>query len=61
MKSYEANPPVDQSNFYGLKNYDFEDLETHVATAKYEHDFNESMRLENITRYLDNERRFLFS
>ncbi len=54
--AYRANPPVDQSNFYGLKNYDFEDLETHVATVKLEHDFGPNARIENITRYLDNER-----
>ncbi len=54
--AYNANPPVDQSNFYGLKNYDFEDLETHVATAKLEHDFNANVRIENITRYLDSKR-----
>ncbi len=54
--AYNANPPVDQSNFYGLKNYDFEDLETHVATAKLEHDFSANVRIENITRYLDSER-----
>lgn len=54
--AYNANPSVDQSNFYGLKNYDFEDLETHVATAKLEHDFSANVRIENITRYLDSER-----
>ncbi len=54
--AYNANPPVDQSNFYGLRNYDFEDLTTHIATVKFEHDFNGNMRLENITRWLDNER-----
>lgn len=54
--AYNANPSVDQSNFYGLENYDFEDLETHVATAKLEHDFSANVRIENITRYLDSER-----
>lgn len=54
--AYNANPPVDQSNFYGLKDYDFEDLETHVATVKFEHDFSNNARIENTTRYLDNSR-----
>lgn len=54
--AYNANPPVDQSNFYGLRGYDFEDLKTQSATAKIEHDFSPTARIENITRWLDSKR-----
>jgi TonB-dependent siderophore receptor len=54
--AYNANPRVDQSNFYGLRNYDFEDLTTQVATVKFEHDFSANARIENITRWLDSDR-----
>lgn len=42
-----------RSNFYGLKGYDFEDIETDVATVQIEHDFSSTVQLENITRYID--------
>lgn len=54
--AYNATPPVDQSNFYGLKDYDFEDLETQIATAKIEHEFNDDVRIENVLRHIDNDR-----
>jgi catecholate siderophore receptor len=54
--AYQATPPVDQSIFFGLKNYDFEDIETKSATAKLEHDFSDSFTLRNTLRYLDSER-----
>lgn len=54
--AYEATPPVDQSNFYGLKNYDYEDIETKSGTLQLEHDFNESVTARNVLRYLDSER-----
>jgi catecholate siderophore receptor len=44
-------PPVSFENFYGLKNYDFEDVKNDVATAKIEHDFNDSVGLRNLFRY----------
>ena len=40
--AYNANPPVEQSNFYGLRDYDFEDLDTQIATVKLDHDFSEA-------------------
>ena len=43
-------PPVDFSNFYGLRDYDFEDVANHLGTAIIEHDFNESFTLRNLTR-----------
>jgi catecholate siderophore receptor len=54
--AYEATPAVDQSNFYGLKNYDYEDIETKSGTLQLEHDFNESLTVRNVLRYLDSER-----
>ena len=54
--AYEATPAVDQSNFYGLKNYDYEDIETKSGTLQLEHDFNESLTARNVLRYLDSER-----
>lgn len=54
--AYEATPAVDQSNFYGLRNYDFEDIETKSGTLQLEHDFNESVSARNVLRYLDSER-----
>jgi catecholate siderophore receptor len=54
--AFNANPPVDQSIFYGLKDYDFEDIESQVGTVQFEHDFNDAIDLQNITRYLDTDR-----
>ena len=54
--AYEATPPVDQSNFYGLKNYDFEDIQTKSGTLQLEHDFNENVTARNVLRYLESER-----
>ncbi len=44
-------PPVDYDNFYGIKGYDFEDIENDLATAIIEHDFSEELTLRNLTRY----------
>ncbi|MET0535742.1 MAG: TonB-dependent siderophore receptor [Steroidobacter sp.] len=54
--AYEATPGVDQSNFYGLKNYDYEDIETKAGTLQLEHDFNQTVTARNVLRYLDSER-----
>jgi catecholate siderophore receptor len=54
--AYNANPPVDQSNFYGLRNYDFEDVTSESATARIEHDFSEALTLSNVTRYVSTDR-----
>jgi catecholate siderophore receptor len=48
-------PPVDYSNFYGLKS-DFERTRTDIPTALIEHDFNESFSLRNLTRFGRNDR-----
>jgi catecholate siderophore receptor len=54
--AYEATPSVDQSTFFGLKNYDFEDVETKSGTLQLEHDFSETLTARNVLRYLDSER-----
>ena len=54
--AYEATPAVDQSNFYGLKNYDYEDVETKSGTLQIEHDFTDNITASNVLRYLDSER-----
>ena len=39
---YRDRPaPVPRHTYYGLKNRDFEDLNTDLATFKFEHDFND--------------------
>lgn len=54
--AYEATPSVDQSIFYGLKNYDYEDIETKSGTLQVEHDFSDAITARNVLRYLDSER-----
>ena len=54
--AYEARPAVDQSIFFGLKDYDYEDIETKAGTLQLEHDFNEHITARNVLRYLDSER-----
>ncbi len=44
-------PPVSYRNFYGLKGYDFEDIQTDVVTAQVDHDFTDSLRLRQVFRY----------
>ncbi|MFD2256577.1 TonB-dependent receptor [Luteolibacter algae] len=47
--------PVRDSNWYGLVDRDFEDTKTDIFTAIFEHDFNENLRLSNVSRYGRNE------
>jgi catecholate siderophore receptor len=44
-------PPVDFSNFYGLRDYDFEDIQNDMVTGLVEHDISDSASLRNISRY----------
>ena len=46
-----ATPTVDQSNFYGLRNYDFEDITNDLATLRLDHTLGSGARLQNSTRY----------
>lgn len=48
---WDKPAPVDFSNYYGLVNRDFEQVETDIATIKIEHDINESLLLTNVTRW----------
>ncbi|MFC7338326.1 TonB-dependent receptor [Haloferula chungangensis] len=43
--------PVSYENFYGLKSRDYLTNETHIGTIELEHDFSDSLRLRNLTRY----------
>ena len=43
--------PVSYDNFYGLVSRDYLKNETHILTGEIQHDFNESLRLRNLTRY----------
>jgi catecholate siderophore receptor len=44
-------PPVDYDNFYGLRGYDFEDIQNDVGTAILDHDVNDFVSLRNLTRF----------
>lgn len=54
--AFEANPRVDQSNYYGLDGYDYEKIDSDVATATFERDLREGWTLRNISRWADNHR-----
>ncbi|MGE3277867.1 MAG: TonB-dependent siderophore receptor [Vicinamibacterales bacterium] len=45
-----ATPAVDQSNFYGLRDYDYEDIANDVGTLRIDHQRSERVRLLNQTR-----------
>lgn len=42
---------VDRESYFGWKNLDKEEIEQSSLTANLEHDFNDSLRLQNLTRY----------
>ena len=42
---------VDRSNYYGMLDRDYEKTKSHVLTFAFEHDFSDTMRIANITRY----------
>jgi catecholate siderophore receptor len=46
-----ASPAVDQSNFYGLRGYDFEDITNDLATLRVERAVGARSRVQNSTRY----------
>jgi catecholate siderophore receptor len=52
----EASPRVDQSNFYGLEGYDYEDVDSDLATATFERDLRAGWTLRNVSRWADNDR-----
>jgi catecholate siderophore receptor len=47
---------VDQSNYYGLEGYDYENIEGDLATATLERDLREGWTLRNVSRWADNRR-----
>jgi catecholate siderophore receptor len=51
-----ANPEVDQTNFYGLDEYDYENVTSDVATGTFERDLAEGWTLRNVSRWADNHR-----
>jgi catecholate siderophore receptor len=54
--AFNADPPIDQSLFYGLRDYDFEAIESKVGTLQVEHDFSDALTLQNTLRYVDTDR-----
>jgi catecholate siderophore receptor len=46
-----GTPPVDQRNFYGLRQRDYEKTETDLATLQIDRDFGRSASIRNLTRY----------
>ncbi|HYI10785.1 MAG TPA: TonB-dependent siderophore receptor [Thermoanaerobaculia bacterium] len=54
--AFETEPRVDQSSFYGLEGYDYENVTSDAATATIERDLGEHWTLRNISRWADNHR-----
>ena len=48
--------PVPRKTFYGLRNRDFEKLNSDLVTLKFEHDFNDALSLRNQLRYANSSR-----
>jgi catecholate siderophore receptor len=46
-----ASAPVDQSNYYGSVNYDYDRASQNSYTARVEHDLSRTLTLRNQTRY----------
>ncbi len=55
----QTTPPVgrvDQNNFYGSADVDFDDVDSDAYTVRVEHDFAPGVTLRNFSRYSDNHR-----
>lgn len=48
--------PVPRNTFYGLRNRDFEKLDTDLVTLKFDHDFNDGLSLRNQFRFANSSR-----
>ena len=48
--------PVPRNTFYGLRNRDFEKLNSDLVTLRFEHDFNDALSLRNQLRYANSSR-----
>jgi catecholate siderophore receptor len=54
---YRDRPaPVPRHTYYGLKNRDFEKLDSDLVTFKFEHDFNDGLSLRNQLRFAHSSR-----
>jgi catecholate siderophore receptor len=53
---WAAFDSVDQTNFYGLEDYDYENVTSDAATATFERDLRDGWTLRNIARWADNHR-----
>lgn len=49
-------PPVPATAYYGFANNDFADYETHIATARIDHRFNDTVSLRNTLRWANYKR-----
>ena len=49
--AFDANPSVDQSNFYGLRDYDFENIDSDNVTVDAMHRFAGGLVARNVARY----------
>ena len=56
-----AVQPVDQTNFFGSVNYDYDRVEQENYTARIEHDLNSNTTLRNQTRYNNTHREAVIS
>jgi catecholate siderophore receptor len=56
-----APSPVDQSNFYGSLDYDYDKARQNSYTARFEHDVNRTLTLRNQTRYNETHREAVIS
>ncbi len=54
--AFQATPPIDQANFYGLRDYDYEDIRSDVATVDVLHRVDGALTLRSTTRYSDTAR-----
>ena len=48
--------PVPRDTFYGLRDRDFEKLNSDLVTLRFEHDFNDGLSLRNQLRYANSSR-----
>jgi catecholate siderophore receptor len=54
--AFQATPPIDQNNFYGLRDYDFESIQSDFGTVEIDHGFANRFTLRNLTRYSETDR-----
>mgnify|MGYP002039618264 CR=1 FL=1 len=52
---------VDRESYFGWKNLDKDDIKTDSFTIKLEHAFNDSLSLQNLTRYSQIDRNTVIS